>query len=98
MRVSASVRVRRTRGRALVRLSGRIRTAHDGALVAIQRLRRGAWTTIDGTVARAARGSSSRYSERVTIGRSVTLRVLADIRDGDHVAAASRTIRVRVRG
>ena len=97
VRVSASVRVRRMRGRARVRLSGRIRPAHDGALVAIQRLREGAWRTIDGTVARAGRGSSSRYSESVTIGRSATLRVLADVRDGDHVASASRTIRVRVR-
>ena len=97
VRVSASVRVRRLRGRARVRLFGRIRPAHDGALVAVQRLRGGAWRTIDGTVARAARGSSSRYSESVTIGRSARLRVLADVRDGDHVPAASRTIRVRVR-
>lgn len=97
VRVSASVRVRRTRGRARVRISGRIRPAHDGALVAIQRLRRGAWVTIDGTIARAARGSSSRYAESVTVGRSATLRVLADLRDGDHIPTASRTIRVRMR-
>lgn len=36
VRVSASVRVRRTRGRARVRLFGRIRPAHDGALVGVR--------------------------------------------------------------
>ena len=97
VRVGVSVRVRRTGRRAVVRLRGRIRPAHPGALVAIQRLRRGAWVTIDGTVARRGGRSFSRYSERVSVTRTATLRVLADIRDGDHVAATSRTIRVRGR-
>ena len=95
VRVGVDVDVRRTRGASIVRLRGKIRPAHRGALVAIQRLRRGTWVTIDGTVSRRGNRSFSRYSESVTIGRRATLRVLADIRDGDHVAAASRTIRVR---
>ncbi len=97
VRVGVNVRVRRTRRVAIVRLRGKIRPAHPGALVAVQRLKRGNWVTIDGTVARRGGRSFSRYSERVTVGRSARLRVLADIRDGDHVAAASRVVRVRVR-
>ena len=97
VRVGVTVRVRRTGGRAIVSLRGRIRPAHNGALVAVQRLRRGNWVTIDGTVARRGGRSFSRYSERVSVRRAATLRVLADIRDGDHVASASRTIRVRLR-
>ena len=95
VRVGLNVRVRRTRRAMTVRLRGKIRPAHPGALVAVQRLRRGNWVTIDGTVARRGGRSFSRYSETVTVGRTARLRVLADIRDGDHVAAFSRTIRVR---
>ena len=97
VRVGVNVRVRRTRGAAIVRLRGKIRPAHPGALVAVQRLRRGNWVTIDGTVARRGGRGFSRYSESVSIGRTARLRVLADIRDGDHVASTSRVIRVRVR-
>ncbi len=97
VRVGVSVDVRRTGRRAIVCLRGRIRPAHPGALVTIQRLRRGAWVIIDGTVARRGDQSFSRYSERVSVGRTATLRVLADIRDGDHVTGTSRTIRVRGR-
>ena len=97
VRVGVNVSVRRTRRAAVVRLRGKIRPAHPGALVAIQRLRRGSWVTIDGTVARRGGRSFSRYSERVSVGRTATLRVLADIRDGDHVAATSRVVRVRAR-
>lgn len=97
VRVTAHVRVRRTRHRAIVSFSGTVRPAHDRALVAIQRLRGGNWVTIDGTVARHARRSYSRYSERVSVSRSGTFRVLADITDGDHVSGASRTRHIRVR-
>ena len=96
VRVGVNVRVRRARRAMTVRLRGKIRPAHHGALVAIQRLRRGGnWVTIDGTVARRGGRTFSRYSETVTLGRSARLRVLAEIRDGDHVAAYSRVIRVR---
>lgn len=95
VRVGVNVRVRRTRRAAIVRLRGKIRPAHPGALVAIQRLRRGNWVTIDGTVSRGGGRGFSRYSETVTVGRRATLRVLADIRDGDHVNSTSRTVRVR---
>jgi hypothetical protein len=95
VRVGVNVRVRRTRRAMTVRLRGKIRPAHPGTLVAIQRLRRGNWVTIDGTVARRGNRRFSRYSETVTLGRTARLRVLAEIRDGDHVAAYSRVIRVR---
>ena len=95
VRVGVNVRVRRLRRTMVVRLRGKIRPAHPGAVVAIQRLRRGHWATIDATIARRGGRSFSRYSESVTLGRGARLRVLAEIRDGDHVAAFSRTIRVR---
>ena len=100
VRVSVHVKVRRTRGRRpLVRFSGAVRPAHDGALMAIQRLGRGGtWTTVRATVARARRGDSSRYVREFRLRRGGTFRVLANIGDGDHVPASSLSVRVRRRG
>ena len=90
-------RVRRTPRGAIVRFSGKVRPAHDGAQIAIQRLRRGAWVTISGTVARHATAAYSRYSKRVRLRRGGTFRVFAGVTDGDHVPNTSRALRVRVR-
>ena len=90
-------RVRRTPRGAIVRFRGKVRPAHDGTQIAIQRLRRGAWVTISGTVARHATAAYSRYSKRVRLRRGGTFRVFAGVTDGDHVANTSRTLRVRVR-
>jgi hypothetical protein len=98
-RVRASAkRVRRTRRGAIVRFRGRVTPAHDGTQIAIQRLRRGNWVTINGTVARHTRsGQYSRYSKRLRLRRGGTFRVWAGVTSGDHVPAASRELRVRVR-
>lgn len=98
-RVSAGTkRIRRTRRGAIVRFRGKIRPAHDGVQVAIQRFRRGQWVTITGTVTRHARsGDFSRYSKRVRLRRGGTFRVYAGVADGDHVPSTSRELRVRVR-
>jgi hypothetical protein len=90
------VRVKRLSGRRF-RLRGKVRPAHDGAQIAIQRLRNGQWVTITGTVTRHARSSYSRYSKRVRLRRGGTFRVLAGVNDGDHVPSASRSVRLRVR-
>jgi hypothetical protein len=96
--VSASARkVRRLRRGAVVRFSGRIRPAHDGAQVVVQRLRRGGWVNVAGTVARHARGGYSSYGKSVRLRRGGTFRVYAGIADGDHAPAVSRAMRVRVR-
>jgi hypothetical protein len=91
-------RIRRTRRGAIVRFRGRVTPAHDGTQIAIQRLRRGTWVTINGTVARHTRsGRYSRYSKRLRLRRGGTFRVWAGVNDGDHVPATSRELRVRVR-
>jgi hypothetical protein len=90
------LRVKRLSGRRF-RFRGKVRPAHDGAQIAIQRLRNGQWVTIAGTVTRHARSSYSRYSKRVRLRRGGTFRVLAGINDGDHVPSASGSKRLRVR-
>ena len=98
VRPKVSVRVKRLRRTArarFVRFSGRITPEHDGALVAIQRLRGSEWRTISGTVARHS-GSSSRYSKRVRLRRGGTFRIFAGTNDGDHVESVSRSVRVRI--
>ena len=90
-------RVRRTRRGAIYRFSGRVTPPHDGTQIAVQRLRDGAWVTIAGTVARHRSASSSSYRMRVRLRRGGTFRVYAGTEDGDHVATASRSVRLRVR-
>jgi hypothetical protein len=97
VRASAK-RVRRTRRGAIIRFRGRVTPAHDGTQIAIQRLRRGTWVTINGTVARHHRsGQYSRYSKRLRLRRGGRFRVWAGVSSGDQVPATSRELRVRVR-
>jgi hypothetical protein len=90
-----SAKVKRLSGRRF-RFSGRVRPAHDGTQMIIQRLRGGQWVNVKSTVARHS-GSGSRYRKRVRLRRGGTFRVLANINDGDHIPSASRNLRVRVR-
>ena len=90
-------RVRRTARGAIFRFSGRIRPAHDGRQVAIQRLKGDTWVTISGTIAKHRTSSYSRYRKSVRLRRGGTFRVFAATDDGDHVASASRSVRLRVR-
>jgi hypothetical protein len=94
---AAAKRVRRTSHGAIVRFRGRVRPAHDGTQILVQRLRRGSWVNVASTFARHATGAYSTYRKRVRLRRGGLFRVLASITDGDHVASASRTLRVRVR-
>jgi hypothetical protein len=89
------LRVKRLSARRF-RLSGRVRPAHDGTQMIVQRLRNGQWVNLKSTSARHS-GSGSRYRTRLRIRRSGTFRVLANVTDGDHVAAASRGVRLRRR-
>ena len=90
-------RVRRTARGAVVRFSGRISPAHDGTQVVIQRLKGTNWKTVKSTIARHSSSGVSRYRKKVRLRRGGRFRVVAVTNDGDHVASASRTIRVRVR-
>jgi hypothetical protein len=90
-------RVRRTARGAIYRFSGSIGPEHDGAQIAIQRLRGSTWVTISGTIAKHRSSSASRYRKRVRLRRGGTFRVFAGTDDGDHVASVSRSVRLRVR-
>ena len=90
-------RVRRTARGAIVRFSGSIGPEHDGAQIAIQRLKGGTWVTISGTIAKHRSSKSSRYRKSVRLRRGGTFRVFAGTNDGDHVESVSRSVRLRVR-
>ena len=90
-------RVRRTARGAIVRFSGSIGPEHDGAQIAIQRLKRGTWVTISGTIAKHRSSKSSRYRKKVRLRRGGTFRIFAGTNDGDHVESVSRSVRLRVR-
>jgi hypothetical protein len=90
-------RVRRTARGAIYRFSGRITPEHDGAQVAIQRLKGSRWVTIQGTIAKHRSSTSSRYRKSVRLRRGGRFRVFAGTDDGDHVQSVSRTVRLRIR-
>ena len=90
-------RVRKTARGAIVRFRGRVTPAHDGTQVAIQKLKRGNWVTINGTITKHRSSSYSRYRKALRLRRGGTFRVYVGVADGDHVASTSRSVRVRVR-
>ena len=90
-------RVRRTARGAIYRFRGKITPAADGSEVAIQRLRKGKWSTISGTVARHTDDGFSRYSKRVRLARGGRFRVYAGITNGRYVPNTSRTLRIKLR-
>lgn len=98
VRVSTHVkRSRRSRGGSrLVRFSGTVRPARDGAQFAIQKLRGTTWVTVAGSITRHGSASFSRYSKRVRLRRGGTFRVFVGIADGNYVSNVGRSVRVRV--
>jgi hypothetical protein len=96
VRVSLTTRVRRLRHGAYVRLSGSVTPAHDGTQLGVQKLSRGRWVTVRGTIARHGSAAASSYNVRVRTAHSGTYRVFVRVADGDHVSAASRTANVRL--
>ena len=79
--------------RALIRFSGRIRPALDGAAVYIQKLRKGAWTNIAQTTAVHTSKGYSRYSKRVRQRRGGRYRVVVVY--GPYSPTISKTVRLR---
>ena len=88
-------RVSRTARSETYRFSGSVTPAHDGVLIQIQRRKNGSWVKVANSVAKHRSKSSSRYSKRVRLRRGGTFRVYAGTNDGDHIASASRSVRVR---
>jgi hypothetical protein len=89
-------RLRRTKRGATVRFSGSVSPAHDGVLIQIQRRKNGSWVKVADSVAKHRSSASSRYSKRVRLRRGGRFRVYAGTNDGDHIATASRSVRVRI--
>ena len=95
VRVSTNVsrqRLRRSGGR--VRFFGRVSPARPGAQVAIQKLRRGNWITVAGTITRSAGSAFSRYGKTIRIRRGGNYRVFVSNLDGNYVSNAGRTVRI----
>jgi hypothetical protein len=83
------------RGR-LVRFSGTIRPAREGALFAIQKLgSRGQWVTLAGGVTRKGAAAYSGFSRRVRIRRGGQYRVFVRIVDGNFTSGIGRTVTLR---
>ena len=74
-----------------VRFSGSISPARPGAQIAFQKLKRGIWVTVGGTLVR----SSGRYSKRVKIRRGGSYRVWTGVADGQYTSNNGRTIHLR---
>ena len=94
VRVSTNTSRRRVRKGGTVRFFGTVRPARPGAQFAIQTLRRGAWRTVAGGIARGSRGGVSRYAKRVRIRRGGRYRVFVAIVDGNYVSNTGRTVRI----
>jgi hypothetical protein len=95
--VSTSISTSKVRRGSRVRFSGTIRPARDGAQIAFQKLSRGRWVTIGGTITRHGGKAFSRYSRRVRIRRGGTFRVFAGIVDGNYVSSTGRERRIHTR-
>jgi hypothetical protein len=96
-RVAVQVSGRHPLPGSMVRFHGRVRPAHNGLRVLVQRLGpHGRWRTVKRTRLRAAGGAASFYSVRVRIMRSGRYRVVVEP-DASHAAGYSRAIRIRLR-
>jgi hypothetical protein len=92
-KVTRHAKVHRGSKRALIRFSGRIRPALDGAAVYIQKLRRGTFTNIALTTAVHTSKGYSRYSKRVRQKRGGRYRIV--VVHGPHSPTVSKVIRLR---
>jgi hypothetical protein len=81
-----------------VRFSGRVRPAHDGTAVRIQRrASTGAWRTVAKTVTvHSTTAGQSTYSKNVRVRHTGTYRVRVSPADGDHVTGTSARKKIRV--
>lgn len=84
-----------TRRGKVIRFSGSVTPANDGARFAIQRFSHGHWRTVTGGVTRHHSATSSRYSKRVRIRHSGPYRVFVEVANGQYASAAGYTMHVR---
>jgi hypothetical protein len=91
-KVTRHAKVKRGIRRGRIHFFGTVTPAEDGARVLIQKVRRGAFTTIKRTVARHTSHGHSRYSARVRQKHGGRYRVVVIDRTWEHSISVSRAI------
>jgi hypothetical protein len=97
VRVSVKASHTRVRRGRKVRFSGHVTPANDGALFAIQRLKKGVWVTVKGGSLHHASTSSSRYAKTMRIRHFGQYRIFVGV-NNQNTSGISKTVRIRRRG
>ena len=97
VRVGLHVSATRVRRGHRVRFSGHVTPANDGALFAIQRLKKGVWVTVRGGSLRHSSTTSSRYRKTMRIRHFGKYRVFVGV-NNQNTSGLSREVRLRRRG
>jgi hypothetical protein len=97
VRVGVKVNHTRVHRGGRVRFSGHVTPANDGALFAIQRLKKGQWVTVQGGSVRHGTLSASRYRKTMRIRHFGKYRVFVGV-NNQNTSGVSREIRIRKRG
>jgi hypothetical protein len=97
VRVGVRVSATRVRSGQRVRFSGHVTPANDGALYAIQRLRKGAWVTVKGGSLRHGSTTSSTYRKTMRIRHFGQYRVFVGV-NNQNTSGVSKSVRLRRRG
>jgi hypothetical protein len=97
VRVGVKVNHKRVHRGGRVRFSGHVTPANDGALFAVQRLKKGTWVTVQGGSLRHGTLSSSRYRKTMRIRHFGKYRVFVGV-NNQNTSGVSREVRLRHRG
>jgi hypothetical protein len=97
VRVGLRVSHRRVHRGGRVRFSGHVTPANDGALFAIQRLKKGTWVTVKGGSLHNDTATSSRYRRTLRVRHFGAYRVFVGV-NNQNTSGVSREVRLRHRG
>jgi hypothetical protein len=97
VRVGVKANHTRVHRGARVRFSGHVTPANDGALFAVQRLKKGQWVTVQGGSLRHGSTTSSRYRKTMRIRHFGKYRIFVGV-NNQNTSGISRAVRIRKRG
>jgi len=97
VRVGVKVNHSRVHRGSRVRFSGHVTPANDGALFAVQRLKKGQWVTVKGGSLRHGSQTSSRYRRTMRIRHFGKYRIFVGV-NNQNTSGVSREVRIRHRG
>jgi hypothetical protein len=97
VRVGVKANHTRVHRGARVRFSGHVTPANDGALFAVQRLKKGQWVTVQGGSLRHGSTTSSRYRKTMRIRHFGKYRIFVGV-NNQNTSGISREVRIRKRG